>query len=300
MTNEVADLTGRVAELEKTPLPAGPEEVMPTVEIPTEEVDYAENVEDAEDAGTPTTVPDTMPSTAIDAPIGLYGYNYYGSWDSEFQDYPWLVRPKSRPAYIDTHYLITINRADTQKAQLQVVDDYVSNLFVGESSTPKPGVKFIDDRYLRLEIQCNAGHLRVWLYPHSVNLIKTVKGHVILSPSYIAYDNSKVDPSANFRVRSLHLSESKIIFEDQSLHQYQIPKLLLDIPWASSDSGAQAVVTAYSDTYLMIMSAEWNNIYDNSSTKIHLLGYTDNEEKTCKVSYTGVFGYETDTFYSLK
>jgi hypothetical protein len=42
MTNEVADLTGRVAELEKTPLPAGPEEVMPTVEIPTEEVDYAD------------------------------------------------------------------------------------------------------------------------------------------------------------------------------------------------------------------------------------------------------------------
>jgi hypothetical protein len=42
MTNEVADLTERVAELEKTPLPAGPEEVMPTVEIPTENVDYAD------------------------------------------------------------------------------------------------------------------------------------------------------------------------------------------------------------------------------------------------------------------
>ena len=39
---EVADLAERVAELEKTPVPAGPEEVMPTVEIPTGKVDYAD------------------------------------------------------------------------------------------------------------------------------------------------------------------------------------------------------------------------------------------------------------------
>lgn len=42
---EVADLTERVAELEKTPLPAGLEEVTPTEEIPTEEVEYADEDE---------------------------------------------------------------------------------------------------------------------------------------------------------------------------------------------------------------------------------------------------------------
>ena len=45
MTNEVADLAERVAELEKTSVPEGPEEVSPTEVIPMEEVEYPEQVD---------------------------------------------------------------------------------------------------------------------------------------------------------------------------------------------------------------------------------------------------------------
>jgi hypothetical protein len=77
---EVADLAERVAELEKTPVPEGPEEVTPTVEIPTEEVDYAENVDslapigeqpeldDDDQAGTWTSQDEAVPDGALRLP----------------------------------------------------------------------------------------------------------------------------------------------------------------------------------------------------------------------------------------
>jgi hypothetical protein len=334
---EVADLRERVAELEKTPVPARPEEVAPTVELPTEEteeVDYAETRSDPP-VTTPSSGEETAPSsveettidapigvygdndygdsdsefqyyssgeeTAIDAPIGVYGKYYYGDSDSEFQDYPWQVSPRSHPAYIDTRYPIKLHRADTQEALLEVVDNYASYGMEGESSTRKPGVQFIDDRYLRLEIQCNAEHLRVWLYPHRVNLAGAA-GHVIMSPSY--YDNyDKVDPSTNFRTHTISLSDSHaLLIGEQKIHQDTIPKLLLDIPFSSytSVSGKLKYGThAYSDTYLLLMPETAFSIFDNSAMNIHLRGKTDGGKKTCEVSYTGIFGHETLHEYSL-
>jgi hypothetical protein len=333
---EVADLRERVAELEKTPVPARPEEVAPTVELPTEEVDYAEtrsdppvttpsSVEETAPSSVEETAPSSVEETTIDAPIGLYGYNdygdsnsefqnyssgketaekvpvgvygynYYGDSDSEFQNYPWQVFPRSRPAYIDTRYTIKLNRADTQEALLEVVDDYASNGMMGESSTRKPGVEFIDDRYLRLEIQCNAEHLRVWVYRHRVNFAESAGGHVILSPSYYSiYDNDnkwnsssgdQVDPSANFRIRKVGVS-------------YGLPPdLLLDLPFSSSDPDVHPVTYAYSDTYLLLRPELGGD--SNSAMNIHLSGKTNIVNKTCTVSYTGVFGHETLTEYSL-
>lgn len=45
VVNDVVDLAERVAELETTSVPDGPEEVAPTEEIPTEEVEYGEEVD---------------------------------------------------------------------------------------------------------------------------------------------------------------------------------------------------------------------------------------------------------------
>ena len=45
VVNDVVDLAERVAELETTSVPDGPEEVAPTEEIPTEEVEYREEID---------------------------------------------------------------------------------------------------------------------------------------------------------------------------------------------------------------------------------------------------------------
>jgi hypothetical protein len=348
---EVADLRERVAELEKTPVPARPEEVAPTVELPTEEVDYAEtrsdppvttpsSVEETAPSSVEETAPSSVEETTIDAPIGLYGYNDYGDSDSEFQyyssgeetaiydapigmkgyydygdsdsefqDYPWQVFPRSHPAYIDSRYRIKLNRADTQEALLEVADDYASYGMAGESSTRKPGVKFIDDRYLRLEIQCNAEHLRVWLYPHRVNLAKSANGHVNRSPAYYNdYNAYQVYPSAIFKTRTIALSSynSKVLSDADAILVGkkviildQIPGLLLDVPFYSSDGVKYYGTTAYSDTYLLLVPDPFTINYNNSAVHIHLRGKTEPTKKTCEVSYTGIFGHETLHDYSL-
>jgi hypothetical protein len=180
--NDVVDLAERIAELETTSVPDGPEEVVPTEEMPTEEVEYGEEVDQVavpEDGSgateeltdellTPpsTTEPETLqpitdvldPSAGTDEKGDLASSEDEGNESDPGSALPSYVKI-GKPAYI---YEETVDLT-VKKLSIYQIPDPCSWLEItfgnecGEYVNSGPQIQnnhYVIDKYLKVKVSC--------------------------------------------------------------------------------------------------------------------------------------------------
>ena len=261
MTNEVADLAERVAELEKTSVPERPEEVSPTEEIPTEEVEYPEEVDQTsvpvdEPGATEElteellTPPPTEPESfgIPDQPMALPSID---DEDSDV-DASWYVSGTGEglPAYILHRELVVpiestgiVYHEIWNACTIWFIGDCTKPVAISDVEYSATEMKYYVDDFITLGLRC----------PNVINLIPDgwadgTAEHTVASELYWAHPTVTLSKQANDLPLTYWLAPSESNNIDNWMFEYE--------------AGSSAERKLWEDFGFGIVQLEWEEVID--------------------------------------
>ena len=292
--HDVVDLAERVAELETTSVPDGPEEVVPTEEIPTEEVEYGEEVDQVavpeDGSGATEELTDellTPPSTtepedeeADSASLEDEGNESNSQWE----DGPWYVTGKGRPAYI-LHRELVVPIENTGIVQEGTEDNctWIQMVFGTQGAGCKKKVLISDVEYFANE----TGHyldkyLHVTLFcPNVINLLAPY----LWGPEF--------DDAQNYYSSKPRVAVQKRELAPESLEYWLAPSKPIDGIWPQGlDVGSYAERKPLLNDGVGVAELAWEDVHDSVASSQITVIIKDNEigelhyvDLTVSVSY---------------